>query len=45
MTVVSLQKCVECDNRLLKDAIIDGIEQSGFDLSDLKERRVCRREN
>ena len=45
MSVISLQKCTQYDNKLLKDKIIAGLKQIDFDLTDLKDKRVCLKPN
>jgi uncharacterized protein (DUF362 family)/Pyruvate/2-oxoacid:ferredoxin oxidoreductase delta subunit len=45
MAVISLQKCTQYDNKLLKDKIIAGLKQIDFDLTGLKDKRVCLKPN
>jgi len=45
MSVISLQKCTQYDNKLLKDKIIAGLKQIDFDLTGLKDKRVCLKPN
>ncbi|MGD0169011.1 MAG: DUF362 domain-containing protein [Smithella sp.] len=45
MAVISLQKCTQYDNKLLKDKIIAGLKQIDFDLTALKDKRVCLKPN
>jgi uncharacterized protein (DUF362 family)/Pyruvate/2-oxoacid:ferredoxin oxidoreductase delta subunit len=45
MAVISLQKCTQYDNKLLKDKIIAGLKQIDLDLTDLKDKRVCLKPN
>jgi uncharacterized protein (DUF362 family) len=45
MAVISLQKCTQYDNKLLKDKIIAGLKQIDFDLAGLKDKRVCLKPN
>ena len=45
MSLISLQKCTQYDNKLLKDKIIAGLKQIDFDLTDLKDKRVCLKPN
>src|SRR5208283_2369359 len=45
MSVISLQKCTQYDNKLLKDKIIAGLKQIDFDLTDLKDKRVFLKPN
>ena len=45
MAVISLQKCAEYDNKILKEKIIEGLRQIDFDLTGLKNKRVCLKPN
>ena len=45
MALISLQKCNQYDNKLLKDKIIAGLKQIDFDLTGLKDKRVCLKPN
>jgi uncharacterized protein (DUF362 family)/Pyruvate/2-oxoacid:ferredoxin oxidoreductase delta subunit len=45
MSVISLQRCAEYDNKVLKDKIITGLRQINFDLTSLKNKRVCLKPN
>ena len=45
MSVISLQRCAEYDNKVLKDKIITGLKQIDFDLTGLKNKRVCLKPN
>jgi uncharacterized protein (DUF362 family)/Pyruvate/2-oxoacid:ferredoxin oxidoreductase delta subunit len=45
MAVISLQKCTQYDNKILKDKIMAGLKQIDFDLTDLKNKRVCLKPN
>jgi uncharacterized protein (DUF362 family)/Pyruvate/2-oxoacid:ferredoxin oxidoreductase delta subunit len=45
MAVISLQKCTEYDNKILKDKIMAGLGQINFDLTGLKNKRVCLKPN
>jgi uncharacterized protein (DUF362 family)/Pyruvate/2-oxoacid:ferredoxin oxidoreductase delta subunit len=44
-SIVSLQECKLYNNRILKDKIVSGLEQTGFDFSGLKGARVCLKPN
>ena len=45
MAVVSLQKCAKYDNKILKEKILAGLRQIDFDLTGLKNKRVCLKPN
>ena len=45
MAIISLQKCTQYDNKLLKDKIIAGLKQIDFDLTGLKDKCVCLKPN
>jgi uncharacterized protein (DUF362 family)/Pyruvate/2-oxoacid:ferredoxin oxidoreductase delta subunit len=45
MAVISLQKCDQYDNKILKDKILTGLKQIDFDLTALKNKRVCLKPN
>ncbi len=45
MVLISLQKCTQYDNKLLKNKIIAGLKQIDFDLTGLKDKRVCLKPN
>jgi len=45
MAVISLQKCAQYDNKILKDKILMGLRQIDFDLTNLKNKRVCLKPN
>ena len=45
MALISLQKCTEYNNKILKDKIITGLRQINFDLIGLKDKRVCLKPN
>ena len=45
MAVISLQKCAQYDNKILKDKILAGLKQIDFDLTGLKNKRVCLKPN
>lgn len=45
MAVISLQKCVQYDNKILKEKILTGLTQIGFDPTELKNKRVCLKPN
>ena len=45
MAVISLQKCTQYDNKILKDKIMAGLKQIDFDPTGLKNKRVCLKPN
>jgi uncharacterized protein (DUF362 family)/Pyruvate/2-oxoacid:ferredoxin oxidoreductase delta subunit len=45
MAIISLQKCTQYDNKILKDKIIAGLGQINIDLTGLKDKRVCLKPN
>ncbi|MBN1363745.1 MAG: DUF362 domain-containing protein [Syntrophaceae bacterium] len=45
MAIVSLQKCGQYDNKIIKEKILTGLEQIGFSLAELKNKRVCLKPN
>jgi len=45
MALVSLQKCAQYDNKILKDKIRTGLSQIRFDLTGLQNKRVCLKPN
>jgi len=45
MAVISLQKCAQYDNKILKEKILMGLRQIGFDPAELKNKRVCLKPN
>lgn len=45
MAVISLQKCTQYDNKILKEKILTGLTQIGFDPTELKNKRVCLKPN
>jgi uncharacterized protein (DUF362 family)/Pyruvate/2-oxoacid:ferredoxin oxidoreductase delta subunit len=45
VAVISLQKCTEYDNKILKDKILAGLKLIDFDLTGLKDKRVCLKPN
>jgi len=45
MTLISLQKCAQHDNKILKEKILTGLRQINFDLTELKNKRVCLKPN
>ena len=45
MAIISLQKCTEYNNKILKDKIMTGLGQINFDLTGLKNKRVCLKPN
>lgn len=45
MAVVSLQKCARYDNKILKEKILTGLRQIGFNPIELKDKRVCLKPN
>jgi uncharacterized protein (DUF362 family)/Pyruvate/2-oxoacid:ferredoxin oxidoreductase delta subunit len=45
MALISLQKCTEYNNKILKDKIMAGLEQINFDPTGLKNKRVCLKPN
>jgi uncharacterized protein (DUF362 family)/Pyruvate/2-oxoacid:ferredoxin oxidoreductase delta subunit len=45
MAIISLQKCTQYDNKTLKDKIMTGLGQIDFDLTGLKNKRVCLKPN
>jgi uncharacterized protein (DUF362 family) len=45
MALISLQKCAQYDNKILKEKILTGLKQIDFDLTELKNKRVCLKPN
>jgi uncharacterized protein (DUF362 family)/Pyruvate/2-oxoacid:ferredoxin oxidoreductase delta subunit len=45
MALISLQKCPEYDNKILKDKILAGLRQIEFDPANFKNKRVCLKPN
>jgi uncharacterized protein (DUF362 family)/Pyruvate/2-oxoacid:ferredoxin oxidoreductase delta subunit len=45
VAVISLQKCIQYDSKMLKDKILTGLKQIDFDLAGLKNKRVCLKPN
>ena len=41
MAVISLQKCAQYDNKILKEKILAGLRQIDFNPADFKNKRVC----
>ncbi|KUG22851.1 iron-sulfur cluster-binding protein [hydrocarbon metagenome] len=45
MALISLQKCAQYDNKMLKEKILMGLKQIDFDPAELKNKRVCLKPN
>ena len=45
MSLISLQKCARYDNKILKEKILTGLRQIGFNPIELKDKRVCLKPN